>query len=509
MYLRFGLALLFLWTVAVRLQAGEFVLVVTSTRQDTPPPSQWGPVHRFTFDGSGPLTALPDIPSVQLSDPAGVAFSPTGELFVGNRHGLSGAGSISRFLIEDCTGSFSANGIITGNGLDGVHGLAFSPWGELFAANYFPRRISRFVFDASGVAIPNGTITVPGLSTNFVGVSFSSDGELFATGQGQTVKRFRFDPDTRAAIFNGHITLSQASFPFMSAFSPAGELFVSDLYGDRVHRVLFDQQWSAQVNGSFSVLDPAGLAFAGTPELFIARHFADGGISRFLFDPDGTPQPNGTVSISSLSGAALFQCGAEPWACGDTVCNGPETPCTCPTDCGAPFCGDDQCCGAETRCTCPQDCGAPACADGLCCAPSESPCTCAPDCSTAFCGDGCCSGDENSCTCPADCTTCCGNGTCESGENRCTCPSDCGATFCGDGCCGGGENTCSCPSDCGGFCGDGTCRCGETCCDCPQDCSGSCLDGICVPTMSEWGLLVLGLLTLTVGTLVVQRRVGA
>ena len=47
---------------------------------------------------------------------------------------------------------------ITGNGLDGVHQVAFSPTtGELFAANQ-GNGISRFVFDNAGTPAANGTI---------------------------------------------------------------------------------------------------------------------------------------------------------------------------------------------------------------------------------------------------------------------------------------------------------------------------------------------------------------
>jgi hypothetical protein len=155
--------------------------------------------------------------------------------------------------------------------------------------------------------------------------------------------------------------------------------------------------------------------------------------------------------------------------------------------CAAPCRGNGICESGENRCTCPSDCGAPVCGDGTCC-PGES-----------------------SCTCPSDCAgTCCGNGTCESGENRCTCPSDCGAPVCGDGTCCPGE-TCNCPADCGESCGDGACNCDENCCTCPQDChyQGVCSDGICIPTLSEWGMVAMAALILSAGGVVIARRRAA
>src|SRR5712692_136550 len=145
-------------------------------------PNHNGPVLLWRFTGTGPLTPLPTIPGrpdTLLNDPFGVAVNSQGELFVGNREGNVGGGhgSIARFTF-DAAGNYLPNGNITGNGLEAVHGVAFSPSGELFAANYLNDQISRFVFDASGNAIPNGVITF-GVGTQLVGVAFSPSGELF------------------------------------------------------------------------------------------------------------------------------------------------------------------------------------------------------------------------------------------------------------------------------------------------------------------------------------------
>ncbi|MFQ5852995.1 MAG: hypothetical protein ACE5JU_20735 [Candidatus Binatia bacterium] len=92
------------------------------------------PVLRFQLVGTGPLTPLSSIPAFPASlvnDPSNVEFNSQGELFVANRHGNigEGVGSIARFTF-DAAGNFVANGSITGNSLEAVHGLAFSPTGE-------------------------------------------------------------------------------------------------------------------------------------------------------------------------------------------------------------------------------------------------------------------------------------------------------------------------------------------------------------------------------------------
>ena len=194
-----------------------------------------GPVFLFKFEGTGPLTEIPSIPQDLVNYPCYVAFNKKEELFVSNGYGYNvpGEGSISRFILNS-DGTFKANGVITGNGLERVSGLAFSLTGELFAANYWAGTISRFLFDEEGNAVANGIIP------NAVrqGLAFSENGELFSA-YGSGVKRFLFDPVTGDAIPNGSFTLSGNLHGL--AFNDKGELFVADVDTyNRVLRVLFD-----------------------------------------------------------------------------------------------------------------------------------------------------------------------------------------------------------------------------------------------------------------------------
>jgi hypothetical protein len=94
--------------------------------------------------------------------------------------------------------------------------------------------------------------------------------------------------------------------------------------------------------------------------------------------------------------------------------------------------------------------------------------------------------------------------------------------FCGNGSCDAGETPCNCAADCGmppsnelaqSTCADGVDNDCDGYADCADpDCAGdavACPNGR-IPTVSDWGMLVLALLTLTAGTLVVLRgRVAA
>jgi hypothetical protein len=97
-----------------------------------------------------------------------------------------------------------------------------------------------------------------------------------------------------------------------------------------------------------------------------------------------------------------------------------------------PFCGDAACNGSETQCSCPADCGAPPAVEtGLCTDAFDNDCDGPVDCADSNCSaDPACSGPV------------CGNGTCEPGETCLTCSSDCdgkqsgppsGRFCCGDG----------------------------------------------------------------------------
>ena len=98
--------------------------------------------------------------------------------------------------------------VIRGNGISNPHDLAFSSWGELFVANpgppfgnlYLGKTISRFLFDASGAAVPNGQVTASDLN-GAIGLTFTPWDELFvsALSQPAQVARFTFD-SSRAPV---------------------------------------------------------------------------------------------------------------------------------------------------------------------------------------------------------------------------------------------------------------------------------------------------------------------
>jgi hypothetical protein len=267
------------------------------------------PVLRFEFVGRGPLnplSSIPPCPESLVNDPSYVVFNSQGELFVANRHGIvgGGIGSIARFTL-DAAGGFAAHGAIVGNSLEAVHGLAISAKGELFAANLINGTISRFLFDGQGSAVPNGTI-VTGVVQNH-GLAFAANGELFSSHSiVNVVKRWIFNPITGVAIPNGTFSAPGSWSIAGLTFSATGELFIADPETNRVYRFLFDGNGDPVGNGSISVAGgPYGVVFSSARELFVTSHYS-GGISRFLFDSSGNAIPNGFIATPNLGGVAIL-----------------------------------------------------------------------------------------------------------------------------------------------------------------------------------------------------------
>jgi hypothetical protein len=293
-------------------RAGDFIIAAAVTPGGINMPERTNNgVLLYRYDGTtnGALqlfaTILPT-PQNGLYDPAGVVFSPWGELFVGNRQGNQqnhpGSGSICRFLI-DASGQVTPNGVITGNGLWAVHGLAFNPPGELFAANLFADVISRFTFDGNRNAIAHGTIGASA-GSSLEGLAFSPSAELFASTY-SAISRYRFDASGNA-IANGVIADPGSGRLHFLRFNAQGELFAPDIDDGLIYRFKFDNAGNAIPNGSFAAAAPTAQTFSPAGELFVSTHagpplYNTGSLARFTFDAGGNAVTNGTMASDTAN----------------------------------------------------------------------------------------------------------------------------------------------------------------------------------------------------------------
>jgi hypothetical protein len=263
-----------------------------------------------------------------FDQPCCFAFSPSGEMFVTNRGDVlaPGEGSITRFL--DPTGTPSQNGTITSPSFNAPHWGAFRQ-GELLVAQRGFVNVLRIEFNSAGQATVDGAINEGLVLDGPRGVAVNSAGELFVAlccGL-DSINRYVFDSAGNATLAEV-ISGNGLNDPNDIAFSPSGELFAANAFGDSVSRFRFDASGNVIPNGQLTsptFHGPVGLAFSPWGELFVGNNFSSSGVSRFTFDPSGTatfngffPTPDvGLVDIEFAPQPAAQQPSKPGKGCGD------------------------------------------------------------------------------------------------------------------------------------------------------------------------------------------------
>lgn len=278
--MRLATLLVTLLAAAPSLHAQTFQMVLCNTPVGS---GSFQPISRFVVGGTGgAISSIPSIPASLTNDPTFAAFNQQYELFVGNRHGANGQGSISRFTFDPSFGVFNPSGTIIGNGLSTCMQPAFNPIdGELFVGNWGNGRVSRFTFDAVGNAVANGSMVMPDNQRTFGVAIRAADQQLFASANG-FVRRFARQPGG-GYTHTGNFAIPGATLIHALAFR-GDELFVNDIGTNAVYRFRFDAAGAPIASGSVACASPISCAFSPDGnEMFVARHYA-GGLQRFLFD---------------------------------------------------------------------------------------------------------------------------------------------------------------------------------------------------------------------------------
>ncbi len=296
-----GFILLGFLLVSSQTVAQGFHLVVT----ETPPVTGSGqPVDRFVLAGTGGVaTPLPSIPAALTDDPSSLAFRSPWEMFVANRSGHSGNGSVSTFYFESSLDEYVAGPVITGNSLTDPHQLTFNPVdGELFVTNWTSGLVSRFLFTPEGLPVANGVIpAAPG--PNQLGIAVrAADQQLFVSSY-TSVERLTRNPDGSYTPV-GNFTVPGATSLHYMTFR-GDELYLCDVFSNTVARFLFDASGSPIPNGTVTSQTPISVAFSPDGnEMFVASHI-DGGITRFTYDAGtDTWTQSGVISTPTLGGIA-------------------------------------------------------------------------------------------------------------------------------------------------------------------------------------------------------------
>jgi DNA-binding beta-propeller fold protein YncE len=241
-------------------------------------------VKRFNFDAVGaPAVPTTDIPTSQLSDPAGIGFRSPTDLFVGNRHGnVLGQGSVARFTVSSTGSTITPNGSITAPGMVGVHDIDFSPTtGDLFAAT-LGGGIYRFTFDGSGNPAFAGAF---GQNVSMRGVAVHPNGRfVYTTAASNQIRVYRID-EFGGVFQQPSILPPGASNLHFFAVHPDGvQLYLGDIGSNLVYR--FRMGSGGELVQLPAIPSPAAIDIAFSPnaqEMFVGNHF-QGGITRYQFD---------------------------------------------------------------------------------------------------------------------------------------------------------------------------------------------------------------------------------
>lgn len=158
-------------------------------------------VRRFRVESNGSLSDLGLLPGA-FNNPHGMAFSPWGELFTANSDRVLEGPQYKNWYLTRHTfaadGTPQFNGTFTHTNLKGSLTLTFSPWGELFINNQTASNITRFVFDESRKPIYNGSIPLP---ADGGGLAFRPSAKCAAVP----------DPEFSASVDENNVTLRISS----------------------------------------------------------------------------------------------------------------------------------------------------------------------------------------------------------------------------------------------------------------------------------------------------------
>lgn len=263
-------------------------------------------IYRYTVAGPNePALLETTITRPNITNPYGLAFSDTGELYISNAYVNP---SIARLL--DPAGTATTNGPITESSLVNPVGLVIRE--GLLYVSQVAGNVEVFSLDASG----NGTL-ISTISANLAGgssrnVAINPSGDELLVAQccgGDSIVRYTID-GLGVATFKGVINGNGLNGAHDLVFSPWGELFVANAHGGTISRFMFDSNGNEIPNGVLTgngLSGPIGLDFSPWGELFAADH-NDAAISRWMFSDDTlhTAIPNGFFSTPNTLADLMF-----------------------------------------------------------------------------------------------------------------------------------------------------------------------------------------------------------
>jgi sugar lactone lactonase YvrE len=264
----------------------------------------------------------------QLSDPLGIAFDASGDLFVAD----SGNNRVEEFAYNSTAGSYAATATtVAGAGgrgsgasqLAGPGSVTVDVKGDLFVADSLNARVMEYAFNAAtGTYVASGT-QVTGSLPNLAGwVTLDASGDLFVSygylGYGGVLE-FPYNSATGSYASTGRAVASADQVgPSGLAFNPSGDLFVGEqAQTSNPSQTVWDLVLEFTYNASTGIFSPLGTIMSqsgrmnqGVSAVAVDSHgnlFAsDAAVYEFPFNSAmGTYSAQGTQVAASGSVLAL------------------------------------------------------------------------------------------------------------------------------------------------------------------------------------------------------------
>ncbi len=197
-----------------------------------------------------------------VSEPEGLAFDTSGNLFAASSTSGATANSISKITPGGVVSPFAT-------GLNNPIGIAFDSTGNLYEADQGTNSIFRFTPTYDPVTNPGGkTSYASSVVAGLEGIAFDSSGNLYAANFGAN----SISKITTGGVVSTFATGSGLDNPTGVAFDAAGNLYASNFSGNTVSKITFT---SPGVLGTISTFasgfnTPIGLAFDASGDLYVA-----------------------------------------------------------------------------------------------------------------------------------------------------------------------------------------------------------------------------------------------
>ncbi len=218
-----------------------------------------------TYDTSGNngtviASTVSTFASTNLSDPYGLAFDSSGNLYAANY----GDSTISKFNAQ---GNYVSK--ITSN-LSGPLSLAFDSTGNLYAANFDNNTISKFNSGGGYLGNINTNLNYPS------GLVFDSSGTLLAANSANnTISKFN-----SSGVYQSNIS-SNLNKPYGMVFDGSGNLYVANFGNSTISKYnssgVYQSNITSNLNGPLSlVFDSSGNLYAANGNKTISKYDSSG-----------------------------------------------------------------------------------------------------------------------------------------------------------------------------------------------------------------------------------------